>query len=1200
MIATARDPLSVLNGRLKGLSSTEYSYKLQGGNSYGMDVAFADNLAVDEKRMSLWVPYADGKRRDGVGDLMEIAGIKTERHRKNPIVGFDHFKDVKLPIGLACEWDEAADKYDRTKYINIIDPIENQARVNCFFYRGKGMLGVDRKDEYDHAVYCAQLFHMAATGMIGAGSIGYQVVKALELRPDYETGTPQGLHLLVTNMLEASLVILPANQDTAAKALAMPKIAGHAPSPYLVKCLCAFAPEKKVQFGYTPELDPKPDNTKPDPTRPYLTTPELTGSDVIIGKTDTKSVPVPHGDMSRTDVPPAKWKPGLGAEKNEGGESSPPSPARANLTLPEHTSTYHTASMDKDMVDARKVKEIRKKYRKAQKDFLGNIEDAVRAFREQGDSGVYQVYQRMSQRDRVDFDDYVAEISLPLASETFSPTQRFVRYIRLRASGKAQEPLKRFIVHVNGKYHSTEFARNAAEAIAVVRAKLNDPGAKVETTESKSPQSGKSLEDDAARVLGIPVSELVRFEHYSDAEWERYLRGVVSSRARENRAERERLNSHRQRQEYLRRKKREGKGLKTPKTRAGVHGPLEHEINVGDRVIARHLISLARRSIDSPFGTFAYVGDRLYVVALRPGDVEGVVVRNEQGQQQSVVLSALRKSMEAETKSLKNIRMKYRATKGIRRCLKRSSPGSSVLHVRGKDVAEAKEQATKKGLKFERLKTHDDGTEKIKLTGDDAAMDDVVKHFGVRVKSLTAGNKAMDEDLDPTADVTEDTIPEEEMQEEVQEKWGAQMMRRAHEDHSVLMKDYDDLMNVLEDEDIHKHFSGHMGNMEKFLSDTESLWEKKYKDHGYQPLVAEEDKGLDDAVEADSGPMDESDPDEADSGPLDEPSPDEAVEGMETAEEKALRNKQVKQIRGRYRRKSTCPGCGKANCSCKKRLRKDMTQDEAAEIGGELESVQEDIAEQTDDTEKGLPSEHYATVGEAGGYLKEISDPTSEFTDEHRMKAYHYAKTLDGISQVEEMATGGKGLPPRGIPVSEQIRHMIREVERVNPGHASIASAQAFLRGGGSSYSNEDFDVLQALISATNSWNLPKKSVKSDETFDDETEGKELSEEGHKSEIPGDLDHMQEEMQEPEHQTKAWHKACKNASGFCKELSQVTPDTFGDEHRTKAAEHAEALAALTDNPVEVGELDEKSLKEIALTQRVAIKKMQEKLAALIR
>lgn len=277
------DVLGLLNGRSKNLDTRKYGYPLHDGGGYGMDVAIEDEPVFDENKMSMWIPYADGRRRDGVGDLLEVGGIDTSRHQKNSIVLFDHAKQIVLPIGT-CE------NPDTKAYENVIDPVAKMAKLNCYFYQGKGLVNADKNREHDHALFCEQLYDLAVKRYIRSGSIGYQVKAARELNPDYETGTPKGLHLLSTLMLEGSLVVLPANQDTVVKCLAMPTVCGKPLSPYLRKSLEPYAPEKKAVLGWE----------------------QRQGKDL--------TVPVPHGDLSKTDVPPADWVPGAGADCKNGDD----------------------------------------------------------------------------------------------------------------------------------------------------------------------------------------------------------------------------------------------------------------------------------------------------------------------------------------------------------------------------------------------------------------------------------------------------------------------------------------------------------------------------------------------------------------------------------------------------------------------------------------------------------------------------------------------------------------------------------------------------------------------------------------------------------------------------------------------------------------------------------------------------------------
>ncbi len=230
------DISSILNAREKRLNPS-YSYKLSDVGSYGLDVAVLNGMDIDTEEMSVVIPFADGSRRDGVGDLLEVAGINTERHRMNPICLFDHGKQITLPIGLAED--------PRTKQYTVsIDPVAKTARCKCFFYQSS-------KDK-EHGLFCEQLFDLMAKRFVRAGSIGYQVIHAREIGPDYDRGVPKGLHLLSTLMLEASAVVMPANMDTVRKTLSMPRICGKPLSPMLVKSLTPYLGEKKhtVTSGY--------------------------------------------------------------------------------------------------------------------------------------------------------------------------------------------------------------------------------------------------------------------------------------------------------------------------------------------------------------------------------------------------------------------------------------------------------------------------------------------------------------------------------------------------------------------------------------------------------------------------------------------------------------------------------------------------------------------------------------------------------------------------------------------------------------------------------------------------------------------------------------------------------------------------------------------------------------------------------------
>lgn len=793
MTQTCTDLLNARTSRLPGLS-----YKLgEGFAQYGLDTAFLADAAIDEKRMSVVIPFADGNRRDGVGDLLEVQGIDTSRHQQNPIVLFDHGKAVQLPIGLAQDPESGA-------YTVQVDPTTRQAKLLAFFYRGKGLkpsdgVGVISKgQEFEHALFCEQLFDLTAKKFIRAGSIGYQVKHAKPLRADYETGTQAGLHLLSVLMLEGSLVVLPANGDTVRKMLAMPEVCGKPLSVYLVKSLQPYAPEAKtvVTGGYEQKAK-QAGGKKPDGKC-------ACGAKVPAGEIECESCKYHRGDPA--------------AEERAEAER--------------------------------------------------------RADRETGKS--------------------------------------------LRAKYKAVSPLP-----------------------------------------PKTPERGST--GSQPHIASIT------------------------------------------------------------------------DFQPGDRVIARQALYLPP-GLDQDYNTvgtmrerhFANPGDRLTVVSVDGGKVR---VRRAQGGEMNVSASShIRKVKElAETgvKSLTNVRRKYRPTGMVRRRLRKSSPGVSVVYVASKDLAALTEEAEKKGLRLERVGAKG-SLEKVRLSGDDAGIDAVAKMFG-SVKSLgeAAKTKAVDQkhvskgkSLNDTGTNTMtaktkagDATPKEEpaggdAYDFSTEKHGAQLLRRAHADHGFLMKDYDDALSQIENEHVIKHVTSHLGSVEKFLSDTEKLFGKHYKD--YPPLEGlgdEDDKDLSkDEAEAIGDELEEEVADTEEDKDLDTmddagnaaasgdreeeaPSEDEVMEGMSNG-------KSLKAARRKYGRKAACPGCDDPDCGCSKKKLPRQGQKlgplAAAGIGAAVGAMT-----------NSLEPHELDAVGKAAGFLGE-AEQSQEWTDEHRFNSYHYHKTLEGIGQLEE------------------------------------------------------------------------------------------------------------------------------------------------------------------------------------------------------
>jgi hypothetical protein len=1009
--------LEVLNSRDGELTDARYAYKLAGGQ-FAMAVGSDAGLEIDAKVMALWIPIADGNRRDGVGDLLEVEGIKTERHRRNAITLFDHGKNVQLPIGMAYERDEQG-RYDRTKYTFTADPVSRTAGMKTFFWQGQfDIPNVDKAKQYDHATFCQQLFKMCDDGLLGAGSIGYQVIHAKNLQPDYDRGTPPGLHLLSILMLEGSLVVLPANGDTVRKMLSFPTVCGKPLSPYFVKSLTPYAAPKKAQMGYE------------------------------------------------------------GNKAQHGGRGSGKVPERFDRTT------------DPFMLGGRVVA-----------------------------------------REML-FD--------------FPPGGKPELFLKAGERGTVVDVDQGFL-----------WVENAA---------------------GKTSKQAK-----ASFRKGIDMA------HKSEDQ-SRDSDGKFGSG---------------------------GGGDSKPKD----DGPSYEEAHRG---MSRH----------------------------RPGP-------------KRKPMTASGDSTDAYRQAgYKKLRMKYRkSAKGLVRRLKKSSPGKAMIYVWGKDIGEAEKMAKAKGLKFQRQGYHVSGAEKVKLMGDDSSIDEVAKHFGqpfrsgVKTKSLNGANNVAKKELkrevkaapegmgggDPR-DLNGDGVVSQ------VEKWGAQMMRHAHDHFSTGMKTYDEMLNVLEDEDVKNHFTGHLGNMEKFLSDNEALWEKKYgsgSEHNYPPLAGMEDKDLtedeaedisddivdeeedteaddaadeivDDLDDADDKDMDTMDDAAvpADSGGDELADPDEAVEGME---------EDVKSLRAKYRKgglkaaplkakkKSACP-CGKPNCDCGKKDK----------MGPAVAAAIPAIAGALSGGEKGY-------VKEAGGFLGEVAQPNSPWEEEHRFKAYHYHKTLEGIGDLEEANDDLNQTPPESdIPPAEFEPGVGAKGFNENQSRDDDGK---FGSGGGGGAKKPKGSGKKKPAKVSKPKGPPKEGdwvgfYDSDgqirkakvQSIGSGRDGPTVRVEGVSGHInvpmqdlqdvksmPGDPDWELEEAQEPEHQTKGHRKMCKDASGFLGGLSRQT--AIDDNHRQQAGVFAKQMEEMAggdeppadptaeDNGVvmeegaedpEPGEIRESSLKMIAAEKKALI------------
>jgi hypothetical protein len=127
--------------------------------------------------------------------------------------------------------------------------------------------------------------------------------------------------------------------------------------------------------------------------------------------------------------------------------------------------------------------------------------------------------------------------------------------------------------------------------------------------------------------------------------------------------------------------------------------------------------------------------------------------------------------------------------------------------------------------------------------------------------------------------------------------------------------------------------------------------------------------------------------------PKDVPSPDEAVEGMKVdpaQKKKEIKNKSEKSLPDA---KSKCMACGKEGCECDKKA---MPKGAKCSVG---------CSEGKDMESPTLFDYELQSAKDAHTFLKQLSN-TRDFGDEHRMKSYHFFKTLQSIASFRPKKKG--------------------------------------------------------------------------------------------------------------------------------------------------------------------------------------------------
>ncbi len=686
---------SLIGGR-KDLPTDAYSYKLAGDGAnahFALDVLSETPPEISESEMWAWVCYASGQARDGVGDLLEVSGIDFSRHRKSPTALFDHGKQIVMPIGTVEDPKTGA-------YMSEVDNFNKTARDRVHFYQGKGLANVDRQKEYEHAIFCAQLFDLWAKRFIRGGSVGYQVIQAAHIPPDYATGTPQGLHLQKVRKLESSIVVMPANQDTVQKglggdrireALCLGGVCGKPMSPHLVKSLTPFASPKKAQMGYEPRKhmgsNPNADHLETDHnhcgcgggaekvcTCNTKQAPVLVGSDALdesvnhrmksvelhteMDKFKEESTPVTH---QKSDVLTAPKDRSIGAPPHYDNPMSntkiPPPASRQRFLRPSMVKAMIKAGGTCDLCGknpaTHEVEEVGNPdtgtghvcagcadtlHRESQEYMAGRARKRPNAIHQHPPSG----YAPNPHHTAAGVEAHIRTRKEPRPPPTPGHEQTTVKNPR-RPSVKTLRAL----------YKAMSQRRSAKIVGASSGTSPGEPG------------------EEAWRVAqNKPKYEDPPHEHAPNA-----ARREAAGRAAANKS----------------------KGF------------------VGDlHWLKEEQTEVEHRKLDA-------------AEAPRPFDVRRRYRRKKELDMSELAVGS---------KSLELRKMYRRGAKGMRRRVKSSREGRTVLYIRAKDMDECKAMAGRMGLKFEVAGWHKSGHVKARLFGADGPCDAVAKEFGRRVKGL--------------------------------------------------------------------------------------------------------------------------------------------------------------------------------------------------------------------------------------------------------------------------------------------------------------------------------------------------------------------------------------------------------------------------------------------------------------------------------
>lgn len=205
-----------------------YSYELKSLGINALDARSTKEPVIDKGKMTI-AGVLSTTGRDRQGDILDVAGVDTANHMRNPVVLLDHGMYYALPIGKTQ--DEASN------YTVEIDAGLGEIRDTIYLSQSSPV--------------AEQVFHLYAEGILKAQSIGYREIEVERLPADPEAGIKGGKLIKRCELIEATICGIPANPECVPDILGKGILCGR-PLEYAIKAMFnQYKPEKKVMVSVT-------------------------------------------------------------------------------------------------------------------------------------------------------------------------------------------------------------------------------------------------------------------------------------------------------------------------------------------------------------------------------------------------------------------------------------------------------------------------------------------------------------------------------------------------------------------------------------------------------------------------------------------------------------------------------------------------------------------------------------------------------------------------------------------------------------------------------------------------------------------------------------------------------------------------------------------------------------------------------------